>query len=64
MYLCNNSISICVFGKDINVKYVNVKKELEQVENTCKKSGIPFFQNSLPAINYIFSLKHIENKDT
>ncbi len=49
---------------DINVKYVNVKKELEQVENTCKKSGIPFFQNSLPAINYIFSLKHIENKDT
>lgn len=41
---------------NIIVKYVNVKKELEQIETACKNANIPFFQNSLPAINYISNL--------
>lgn len=41
---------------NIIVKYVNVKKELGQIEIACKNVGIPFFQNSLPAINYISNL--------
>ncbi len=38
---------------DINVKYVNVSNELIEIESICTNLGIPFFQNSLPAINYI-----------
>ena len=38
---------------DIKVKYVCVDNELEQIKKRCTKYGVPFFKNSLPAINYI-----------
>jgi len=42
---------------DIKVKYINVDKELKEIENSCKKYNIPYFNNSLPAINYLYDNK-------
>lgn len=42
-------------NNDITVKYVDVSAELQVIENLCSYHNIPFFHNSLPAINYIYS---------
>lgn len=42
-------------NNDIIVKYVNVEKELEAINSLCIENNIPFFKNSLPAINYLFT---------
>lgn len=36
-----------------NMKYIDVKKELEMIRLYCQKLGVPFFEHSIPAINYI-----------
>lgn len=41
---------------DIDMKYVNVENELEQIEVVCRNLNIPFFKSSLPAINYLANL--------
>lgn len=38
-----------------DVKYVNVKKEIELLKITCKKCNIPFFEHTIPAINYLIN---------
>lgn len=42
---------------DIPMNYVDVKKELDIIKKECSKYGIPFFEHSLPAIEYL--KKHI-----
>lgn len=48
------NIMNCLNNK-LEVKYVDVHKELNIISDLCNRYGIPFFQNSLPAINYINS---------
>lgn len=40
---------------DPSVRYVDVTREIEQIEKTCMSSGIPFFSHSIPALNYLRS---------
>lgn len=42
---------------NIMVQYVNVDNELTQINNLCEQYNIPFFQHSMPAFQYIKSLK-------
>lgn len=42
---------------DTKVKYINVDKELYKIECFCKQCNIPFFNSSLPAINYLYNEK-------
>jgi len=41
----------------IDVEYVNVDNEINEIRKHCEKMGIPFFTNSMPAIDYIKSKK-------
>ncbi len=36
-----------------NVKYIDVKDKIKSIDNECKKWGIPFFEHSVPALNYL-----------
>lgn len=36
-----------------NVKYIDVKNKIEIINNECKKWNIPFFEHSVPALNYL-----------
>ena len=38
---------------DISVQYVEVSKELSQIEALCSEYKLPFFQHSMPAIQYV-----------
>lgn len=48
-----SNIMNCLDNK-IPVKYVDVEHELDTIEKHCKDLNIPFFKNSLPAINYLY----------
>ncbi len=38
-------------GSDVN--YTDVIKEIKEIKEKCKEKNIPFFEHSMPAINYI-----------
>ncbi len=38
---------------NIQVQYVDVSEELIKIENLCNKYSLPFFQHSMPAIQYV-----------
>lgn len=42
---------------DLSVQYVDVSSELEKIQTLCGQYGIPFFEHSMPAIEYIKKLK-------
>ena len=42
---------------DISVKYVDVSAELSKINELCNENKIPFFQHSMPAIQYVKRLK-------
>lgn len=42
---------------DLSVQYVDVSSELEKIQTLCSQYGIPFFEHSMPAIEYIKKLK-------
>ncbi len=42
---------------DLSVQYVDVTRELEKIQILCSQYGLPFFQHSMPAIEYIKKLK-------
>lgn len=42
---------------DMSVKYVDVTEELYKINELCDGHNIPFFQHSMPAIQYVKSLK-------
>lgn len=42
---------------DISVQYVDVSEELNQIQTLCNQNNLPFFQHSMPAIEYVKSLK-------
>lgn len=42
---------------DIQVHYVDVTDELNQIKELCNDNNLPFFQHSMPAIKYVKSLK-------
>lgn len=42
---------------NISMKYVDVSDELLKISELCNEYNIPFFQHSMPAIQYIKSLK-------
>lgn len=42
---------------DISVQYVDVSEELNQIQTLCNQNKLPFFQHSMPAIEYVKSLK-------
>lgn len=42
---------------NIPVQYVDVSRELSQIEMLCNEYNLPFFQHSMPAIQYVKSLK-------
>lgn len=42
---------------DISVKYVDVSEELSKINELCSEYNLPFFQHSMPAIQYVKSLK-------
>lgn len=48
---------------NISVQYVNVSEELNKIENICNKYDIPFFQHSMPAVQYVKKIKHKGNND-
>lgn len=35
------------------MKFVDVRNEMTQLKNYCKKSDVPFFEHSIPALNYL-----------
>lgn len=42
---------------DLSVQYVDVTNELEKIQILCNQYGLPFFQHSMPAVEYIKKLK-------
>ena len=38
---------------NLSMRYVDVTEELEQIKERCKEYDIPFFEHSLPAIDYL-----------
>lgn len=44
---------------NLSMKYVDVGVELRVIKEKCKECGLPFFEHSLPAIEYLKELKNI-----
>lgn len=42
------------------MKFVDVRNEMSQLKNYCSKKNVPFFEHSIPAINYLISTKNID----
>lgn len=42
---------------NLSMRYVDVDKELEKIKEKCKEYGLPFFEHSLPAIEYLKEMK-------
>lgn len=38
---------------DCDIKFVDVSAEMQAVQNKCQSVGIPFFEHSMPALNYL-----------
>lgn len=38
-----------------DVKYINVKKEIEIIRESCQKWNVPFFEHTIPAINCLLN---------
>lgn len=55
----NEKIDYLVGAIEGNVRYIDVKDKIEIIKNECKKWEIPFFEHSVPALNY---LMNVENK--
>lgn len=36
-----------------SIKFVDVRSEMHQLKEYCKNKGVPFFEHSMPAINYL-----------
>ena len=53
-----NKLMACL-NNEIEVVYVDVTKELKRIKTLCQKHAVPFFEHSLPAIEY---LKNKERK--
>lgn len=39
-----------------NARYLDVEKELEEIQSCCRECNIPFFRHSMPALNYISAI--------
>lgn len=41
---------------DDTYKYINVEKEIEEIAMLCEELGVPFFEHSMPALNYLHNI--------
>jgi|GEM_PF-2773276 len=51
----------CLKQKNLNMKYLDLKKELLKIKNYSVKNNIPFFKKSIPAIDYFLKKGSVEN---
>lgn len=42
---------------ECEIKFVNVEKELAALHKKCTSLGIPMFEHSMPAINYVMNME-------
>lgn len=52
-YIVNGDSEYLAELKAPSIKYVDVAKELNQIEKTCMDTRIPFFSHSISALNYL-----------
>lgn len=52
----NNGKSEYLVGAIENTKYIDVKKEMALLRKHCNSIKVPFFEHSMPAINYVKEL--------
>ena len=58
---CNKDVLCRVYLNEIlfiaienrKMKFVDVRNEMTQLKNYCQKSDVPFFEHSIPALNYL-----------
>lgn len=53
----NEKIDYLVGAIEGNVRYIDVKREIEIIRKACKEWNIPFFEHSVPALNYMINKK-------
>jgi len=51
--LLKEGVLMDCLGNDLLMRYVDVSKELKKISDFCNSKGVPFFEKSLDAINYI-----------
>lgn len=57
LYTDNGQSDYLVGAIEDEMKYINVKEELEELKKYCLKIGVPFFEHSMTAINYLKSIE-------